>query len=317
MAEPDKEPTVPFRNSMIGPAITVVVVLVGVTAGYFLSSRRLPSGADGADGDKKRVCIDIGPEGQLYFGRVSGVAVADRDGRTLGGWESQSRVTALAVDEHGNVYTAGGGLIEKRSGEGESLLVWGFGGCDGDPFETVTGLAVAEGSVFVADAGAKLVYRFDYEGRPLGEIGSKESDPDGRGFEIPSPFFDCAVRDGVLYVTNTGRHRVEMFDFDGKRLGHWGEFGSEPRQFPGCCNPTNIALAPDGRIVVSQKGAPVVKVFSREGRFLGTLGKGEFPANARGIDLAVTNEGRILALDPVAGRLHSFTLVPPPEGGTE
>jgi hypothetical protein len=315
MAEPDKKPTVPHRNSVIGPAITVAAVLIGVTAGYFLSGVR-PSRPERTGEGERMLCLAVGPQGRLYSGRRSAVVLADRDGQTLGGWASPSRVTAVAVDEHGNVYAAHDGLVEKFSPEGESLLVWGFGGCDGDSFETVTGLATGAGSIFVADAGAKLVYRFDYEGRPLGEIGAKESDPDGLGFEIPSPFFDCAVREGVLYVTNPGRHRVEMFDFEGHRLGHWGEFGSGPHQFPGCCNPTNVALAPDGRIVVSQKGEPVVKVFSREGKYLATFGEGEFPADARGIDLAVTDDGLVLALDPVAGTLHTFTLGPPPEGET-
>lgn len=316
MAEPDNKSTVPLRNSIIGPAITVAVVLIGVAAGYFLSGRRRPSRPERADEGERMLSIGVGREGRYYFGQTSSIVLADRKEQLLGTWGSPSPVTALAVDEQGSVYAARGGLIEKLSPRLVSNTRWGRGGCEGDPFETVTGLAAGEGSVFVADAGAKLVYRFDYDGRPLGEIGSKESDPDGLGFEIPSPFFDCAVRDGVLYVTNPGRHRVETFDFEGKRFGHWGEFGSEPHQFPGCCNPTNIALAPDGRVVVSQKGVPVVKVFSRDGEYVATFGEGDFPADARGIDLAVTSDSRVLALDPVSGTFDTFTLGPPPEGET-
>ena len=41
---------------------------------------------------------------------------------------------------------------------------------------------------------------------------------------------------------------------DGELLGRFGRFdGQDPAGFPGCCNPTNVALGPGGEVVVTDE----------------------------------------------------------------
>ena len=63
--------------------------------------------------------------------------------------------------------------------------------------------------MFVADAGRRIVVRYDLEGNFVNEIGRKDEKRNIDGFVIPSPYFDIAVaKDGLLRVVNPGEHRI-------------------------------------------------------------------------------------------------------------
>lgn len=294
-----------------GLALAGVLAGLGVLCSYvFLRKER--SGTRAAPlvhGSPDEITsVAVGPEDNLYVAGGFGVKVSGPDGRRIVHWKTRGPVRALAVDEKGNVYAAYATRVEKFSPEGERLLIWGKGGCGGEGFILVSGLAASGGNIFVADAGGRLVYRFTDDGRFLNTIGGKEKDPDGIGLVAPSPYIDCAAAGDALLVCNLGRKRVERYDFEGNLIGFWGKSGSKDDEFPGCCNPTNIALMPDGRVVVSQKGIPRVKVFTPDGGFLAAFGGGVFPQGCRGIDLAVDGRGRIHAVDRVAARLRVFEM---------
>ena len=119
-----------------------------------------------------------------------------------------------------------------------------------------TSIAVAEEDVFVADAGALVVWHYDLDGKLLGSIGKRDpSRGDSAALIVPSPYFDVAVApDGLLRVANPGMHRIEAFTFDGHLEFSWGKRGLGVEAFCGCCNPSNIAILPDGRVVTAEKG---------------------------------------------------------------
>ncbi len=78
----------------------------------------------------------------------------------------------------------------------------------------------------------------------------------------------------------------------------WGLSSNGLEGFGGCCNPTDIALLPDGRVVTSEKGLPRVKVYSADGQLLSVVvPPEEFRPNAVGIDLAASGM-TIAVLDP-------------------
>jgi len=80
-----------------------------------------------------------------------------------------------------------------------------------------------------------------------------------------------------------------------------------PEGFCGCCNPSHIALFPDGRFVTSEKGLPRVKVYDAKGVFVGLVaGPDMFAEDAVGLDLAVDSRGRILVLDPARRMVRVF-----------
>jgi hypothetical protein len=94
---------------------------------------------------------------------------------------------------------------------------------------------------------------------------------------------------------------------DGALLTSWGQPGTDVHGFGGCCNPTDIAPLPDGRVVTSEKGLPRVKVYSAEGALLSVVvPPGEFVRSTVGIDLATDPSGRIAVLDPDRGIVRVY-----------
>jgi DNA-binding beta-propeller fold protein YncE len=54
--------------------------------------------------------------------------------------------------------------------------------------------------------------------------------------------------DGSVLVTDSGNHRIQRFDRDGRLLGQWGEQGSDDGQFN---RPGGIALGPRGVVYIT------------------------------------------------------------------
>jgi len=209
----------------------------------------------------------------------------------------------VGMDHHVEVIDADGRPVERWESLGEKSLV--------------TSVAVAENDVFVADAGGATVVRYDTSGRLIGRIGPGEG---GRGFAIPSPFFDVAVGpDGLLRVVNPGALRIEAYTFDGNLELFWGEHGAAIEGFFGCCNPAHFAILPDGRFVTAEKGLLRVKVYTPGGRFecvvagpeqldspAGTAREGRFDAEFKAVDVAADSRGRVLILDYATGKVRIF-----------
>jgi hypothetical protein len=214
-----------------------------------------------------------------------------------------------AVEKDGTIYLGVRDHIEVFDAKGQRKLTWDSPGKKA----WLTGIAVTEKEVFVADAGNRVVLRYDKSGKLLHRLGEKDKERNIPGFIIPSPFFDVEIaRDGLLRVSNPGRHRVELYTADGDFEGAWGTVSMGITGFCGCCNPINLALLPDGRFVTCEKGLPRVKVYSATGEFESVVagvesfvenGKACGPADctAGGLDAAVDAQGRIYILDLVTG----------------
>jgi len=214
--------------------------------------------------------------------------------------------TYVGMKDHVEVYDPSGSRIASWAGRGEKAVL--------------TSLAAAENDVFAADAGAKIVWRFDTDGKLLGRIGQRDESRNVPGFVIPSPYFDVAVApDGLLRAVNPGWHRIEAYTFDGHLETFWGRSGMGIAAFCGCCNPSNIAILPDGRVVTAEKGIPRVKVYSAAGQFESVvIGPETLAPNPsatvetraehklRPVDVAADSRGRILVLDPAAASVRVF-----------
>ena len=163
--------------------------------------------------------------------------------------------------------------------------------------------------VFIADAGNKIVVRYNLQGDIINRIGEKDVAQEIDGFVIPSPYFDIAIGyEGNLWIVNPGRHKLENYTFDGKLRSSWGETSINLNGFCGCCNPTHIALLSDGSFVTSEKGLPRVKVYNQMGKFKEVVAApDQFDEGTIGLDLAVDSENRILVLDPRRQQVRIFT----------
>ena len=226
----------------------------------------------------------------------------------------------LAAAGDGKIYVGMKEHVEVYDGRGKRLAAWESLGDDA----VLTSIAVSRDDVFVADAGNRIVLRYDTTGRLINRIGEKDEGRNVQGFVIPSPYFDLAVgRDGLLRVVNPGRHHIETYTFDGDLEFSWGKFSSSVEGFIGCCNPVNFAMLEDGSFVTCEKGLTRVKIYDAGGTFVGvvagpeqlvesgTAGICNFPAEcqAGGFDVAVDAKGRVLVLDTIKNVVRKFTKI--------
>ena len=253
--------------------------------------------------------IAIGPDDTLYVCASSYVTVLNAAGERGLEIALPDVARCVAVGKDGDIFAGMRDHIEVFDPKGSHKATWDSPGKKA----WFTGLAVAENEVFAADAGNRIILRYDKSGKLLRRIGAKNKERNLPGFIIPSPFFDVEMaRDGLLRVNNPGRHRVESYTVDGDFEGSWGVVSMGITGFCGCCNPINLALLPDGRFITCEKGLPRVKIYSAEGAFESVVaGVEAFAENAKvcgpsdcttgGLDAVADAQGWIYILDLVAG----------------
>jgi len=223
--------------------------------------------------------------------------------------DDRPHCVAVGDEEHvepGRIYVGMKDHIQAFDPQGKQLASWQTLGENAN----ITSIATSEDDVFVADAGNRVVLRYDTEGKLLGRIGEKDDERNIPGFTITSPYFDLIVSpDGLLRVINPRKLRIEAYTFDGDLEVFWGESSPKIEGFFGCCNPTHLAVLSDGRIVTAEKGVTRVKLYSSSGE-LECVVAGPEQLKLRGddviADLAVDAEDRILVLDPSAKAIRVF-----------
>jgi len=263
--------------------------------------------------DARRVAI--GPEDSLYLAAGNFVTIFRSDLTKLGEISLSGPARCVAADTDGTVYVGLKDHVEIFDAKGQRKEPWGIPAAK----TWFTGLAVAENDVFAADAANRVILRYDKSGKIGGRIGEKDPNRNIPGLITPSPFLDVEIaKDGLLRVTNPGRHSVEAYTFKGDLEFSWGKPTMAIDGFCGCCNPINLALLPDGRYVTCEKGLPRVKIYREKGEFESVVaGPEAFPESLRtgaglsksdgsmaGLDAAVDSRGRIFVLDQLAGEVR-------------
>jgi DNA-binding beta-propeller fold protein YncE len=248
--------------------------------------------------------IAIGPDNRIYVSGNDSVLILDSDGTKQYSFNMNETARCLSVDKNHDLYLGLEDHVEVYDPKGSKKASWESLGEQA----IITSVAISENNVFVADAGNKIVWKFDKSGSRLQRIGDKDEAKDIPGFIIPSPYFDVAIDpDGFLWVANTGRHSLENYTVDGNFRSSWGEFGMEIQGFSGCCNPSHFALLEDGSFVTSEKGLPRVKLYNRIGILVSVVAPTEqFIEGTVGLDLAVDSSQKIFVLDPLQKLVRIF-----------
>ncbi len=312
--------------AIVGLVVIAVAAAAYIVATYDVTGERpqippppptdpdllLYSEADTFDTGFDRVhAIAVGPDDLTYVAGPTSIRVFNPEGEPEGDIAVDG-ARCLAVDDDGTLYAATQQHIYTVAEDGEPA-VWK----ELPVGARVTAIALSEQGVFVADHSDLRVRRYDRAGEFINEIAAADERRDIRGLRAPTPFLDVAVGpDGLAYVTNPGFMQIEVYTPDGEPLATWGEPGTGIREFRPCCNPCHIAVLRDGRIVTSEKGEPRVKIYEKDGGFVGVVaGPEHFPhppavdartAERPANDVAVDSRDRVLVLDSVRMAVRIF-----------
>ena len=248
--------------------------------------------------------VSIGPDDRIYVSGDESILIFEKDGILHSQIPLVDPVYCLSVDRNHDLYLGMADHVEVYDQRGQRKASWESLGEEA----IITSIAVSKESVFVADAGDLIVWKFDKSGNRLKRIGEKDEARDIPGFIIPSPFFDVAIDpDGFLWVANTGRHSLENYTQDGGFRTSWGEFSMEIEGFSGCCNPSHFIILEDGSFVTSEKGIARVKVYNRIGNLVSVVAPpDQFIEGTVGLDLAVDSSLRLYVLDPLQKLVRIF-----------
>jgi hypothetical protein len=251
--------------------------------------------------------LAVGAGDRLHVGGDKCVRVFEPDGKRIReiAVEAGPRCLAASVMEDSaaeRLYVGMENHVEVFDLKGVRIAAWK------SPSEKAQFLSIAatDQDVFVADFGNQLVWRYDTKGELKGRIGQPDKKRKIPGLTATTPYLDLAMgANGLVYVVNPRLLRLEAYTARGDLETTWGKGSSKLEDFFGCCNPTHIAVLPNGDFVTAEKGIPRIKVYSAEGKFECVVaGPRQMPSLAA--DLAVDHRGRVLALDAMNASVRVF-----------
>ncbi len=235
---------------------------------------------------------------------IEGRLIIGRSGDAPGALANPSGV---AVDGEGNLYVldSGNARIQKFAPDGRPLKTTGDAGSGEGQFNQPADLAIdAEGDVYVIDTWNHRVQKFDADLTFITAWGGPTKDLVNPGdYEMWGPRSIAVDGDGNVWVVDTGTQRVRKFSPDGELLGTVGERGRGLGQFR---EPVGITFDPvTGDFLVADVGNARIQRFDSEMQAIAA-----YPIDAwsdldprNKPDLAALPDGRILASDPVHGRI--------------
>ncbi|MCC6142433.1 MAG: hypothetical protein IT368_01375 [Candidatus Hydrogenedentes bacterium] len=244
-------------------------------------------------------------DGRIYVGGENAIVLLDETGAEMGRYKIDGTPNCVGVADDGTVYAGLRTSILVLNNTGMKIDEWQ----EFTPRSYLTSIAVAGDDVYVADAGNRVVCRFNRNGEIQARIGQKDPARDVPGLEVPSPYLDLALNDdGDLWVVNPGELGLERYRGDGSIVTSWYRPSLQLDGFPGCCNPTHIAFDAEGKLIACEKGLVRVKQFEvTQGAYEGLIASSkQFPGEQSLRDLTVDARNRVLVLDGQQGSVRVF-----------
>ncbi len=250
--------------------------------------------------------VTVDSSDRIYVLGDGEVKIFDGTGNGIRNWKAPEGALCLTADSGERIYFGLAGRVEIYSNSGDR--VGGFSAESGGRAANITSVKAYGSEIFIADANARCIRRYDSNGSLLGVIGIHGKN---RGFLLPNRLLDMDVDTaGLVWAADPGRHRISSWKPDGTPVDYFGKFGQlHPEDFVGCCNPVNLALGPEGRIVAAEKVAGRIKVYNRQGKLLALIGSENFDPKCTYFPLAVDSKGRIIVADPIQLEVKVFAPV--------
>jgi hypothetical protein len=235
--------------------------------------------------------------GLIYLGGSSFISCYDPDLKLVWTTKTDSAITALSVSGD-SLFASASTQLYVLNTTGKIVNEWG-------PYEDnsiITSVSSNKKYVAFADAGNKMVFILDKGGEVKKMVGQN----DGQ-FIIPSPYFDVALdNENNLYTANTGNHRIETRTIDGTVVSYFGEAGTAPGMFSGCCAPAHFIIVPDG-FVTAEKGINRIKILNKKGDFVEFVNSKNDFVKSIPLDLSSSDGRTIYAANPADSKLYIFT----------
>lgn len=175
---------------------------------------------------------------------------------------SMTRPWGVASDGEGKVYVAntGGVNVIRFDFVSNKVTVLSAEGL----FKAPIGIGLdKDGNIYVSDSMNNRVYSFNKNEEPLGVFGSEG--------ELIRPT-GIAISDKLkrLYVVNSQKHAVSVFDLTGKK--HLFDIGKRGNGDGNFNYPVDVAIDSQDNIVVSDSMNARVQILDKDGKFLSKFG---------------------------------------------
>lgn len=96
--------------------------------------------------------------------------------------------------------------------------------------------------------------------------------------------------ENLLIAENTS-FKVGIYNRDGKRRDSWGQRGRDKADgFGSCCNPMNVRCCANGEILTAESSIGDIKRFSKDGEFLGLIGRASVGGGCKHVAIGWDNE---------------------------
>jgi hypothetical protein len=160
----------------------------------------------------------IGPQDNVYVGGKDALVVFNANREEIKKYPINGNPNSIGIGPDGAIFVGIRDHIEVLPSNGTEHTVWD----DLGDRALITSIAVDEDDVIVADAGNRIVVRYNHKGEILGYIGEKDEEKDILGIVVPSPFLDIAFDpNGRLWVVNPGRMGIESYRKNGSLITSW------------------------------------------------------------------------------------------------
>ena len=150
-------------------------------------------------------------------------------------------------------------------------------------------------NLYLADEYFNKVTKYDREGNPITEWGTKGSG--GGQFNQPSGLL---IQEQLIYLVDSRNNRIQMYSLDGEFQGQWGSGGDGEGEFN---LPWGISDDSEGNIYIADWRNDRIQKFDSNGNYISAIGGGKTSVLDRPSDVAVDPDGNIYVTDWGSQRL--------------